>query len=50
MFIKNKNIKIKCKIDGKVNLYSRCFDCGFKKVELFIRNFNLIIKQCCLTV
>ena len=33
MFTKNRNIKIKCEIDGKINLYSRCIDCNFKKCE-----------------
>ena len=33
MFAKNKNIKIKRKIDGISNLFSRCIDCGFKKFE-----------------
>ena len=27
---KYNNIKIKRKIDGKMNLYPRCIDCGFK--------------------
>ena len=27
---KYNNIKIKRKIDGKMNLYHRCIDCGFK--------------------
>ena len=31
MFIKNNNIKLKCKIDAKVNLYSCCIGYGFKK-------------------
>ena len=30
MFKKYNNIKIKRKIDGKMNLYSRCIDFGFK--------------------
>ena len=29
----NNVIKIKCEIDGKINLYSYCIDCGFKKFE-----------------
>ena len=33
MFTKNKNIKIKRKIDRKINFYSCCIDCGFKKFE-----------------
>ena len=33
MFTQNKKIKIKHKIDGKINLYSCCFDCSFKKSE-----------------
>ena len=32
-FTQNKNIKINRKIDGKINLYSRCIDCSFKKFE-----------------
>ena len=32
-FTKNYNIKIECEIDGKINLYSHCFACGFKKFE-----------------
>ena len=31
MFSENKNIKVKRKIDGKINIYSRCNDCSFKK-------------------
>ena len=30
MFIKNNNIKLKRKIDGKMNLYSCSNDCIFK--------------------
>ena len=33
MFTKNKNFKMKLEIDGKINLYSNCIDCGFKKSE-----------------
>ena len=33
MFKKYNNIKIKRKIDGKMNLYSRFIDCGFKNCE-----------------
>ena len=33
MFTKNINMKIKRKIDGKINLYFRCIDCCFKKFE-----------------
>ena len=33
-FIKNNDFKIKQEIDGKVNLYSHCIDCGFKKFEI----------------
>ena len=32
MFTKN-NFKIKCEIGGKINLYSCCKDCDFKKFE-----------------
>ena len=28
-----KNIEIKRKEDGKINPYSCCIDCGFKKFE-----------------
>ena len=31
MFTKNKNIEIKCKIVGKINLYSCFIDRSFKK-------------------
>ena len=31
MFTRNNNIKIKCEMDGKINLYSCCIGCGFKK-------------------
>ena len=31
MFTKDNNIKLKRKIDGKINLYSCCNDCSFKK-------------------
>ena len=41
MFTKNKNITIKTKIDGKINVYFRCIDCGFKKFET-IDEENLI--------
>ena len=30
----NNNIKIKQKTDRKSNLFSRCFDCGFKTFEI----------------
>ena len=33
MFTKINDIKRKCKIDGKINLYSCCINCGFKKIE-----------------
>ena len=29
----NRNIKIRRKIDGKINLYSLCTDCSFKLFE-----------------
>ena len=32
-FIKNNDLKKKQEIDEKVNLYSNCIDCGFKKFE-----------------
>ena len=31
MFTKNNNINLKFKIDAKINLYSGCIGCGFKK-------------------
>ena len=31
MFTKNKNIRIKREIDRKINPYSYCNDCSFKK-------------------
>ena len=33
MLTKSRNIKIKRKIDGKINLYFCCIDSGFKKFE-----------------
>ena len=30
---KKRNVKLKRKIDGKINLYSRCIDCGFKTFD-----------------
>ena len=33
MFTKNRNVKIKRDIDGKINLYSGCIDCSFKNFE-----------------
>ena len=33
IFTKNKNIKIKRKIDQKINSYFCCIDCGLKKFE-----------------
>ena len=33
MFTKINDIKRKCKLDGKINLYSCCINCGFKKIE-----------------
>ena len=33
MFTKNRNVKIKRDIDRKINLYSGCIDCSFKKFE-----------------
>ena len=33
MFTKNNGIKIKCEIDGNINLSSRCNDCGFEKFK-----------------
>ena len=30
MFTKSYNTKVKRKIDGKMNLYFHCNDCGFK--------------------
>ena len=33
MFTENRNIKMKHKIDGKINLYSRSIDCDFKRFE-----------------
>ena len=54
MFTKKKkrSFKIKRKIDGKINLYSRFFDCNFEMLETIgeLRKFDLIIKQCYLIV
>lgn len=33
IFKKYRNIEIKHEIDGKINFYSRCIYCGFKKLE-----------------
>ena len=33
MFTENRKIKMKHKIDGKINLYSRSIDCSFKRFE-----------------
>ena len=50
MFSKNRNIRTKCKTDGKINIYSSCIGRGFKKLEtidqeeliFLIKKFNLI--------
>ena len=34
IFIKNKNIKLKREIDGKINLYSGCVGSDFKKFAI----------------
>ena len=31
--MKNNNIKIKCEIDGTINICSNCIGCGFKNIE-----------------
>ena len=36
MFTQN-NIKIKPEINVKINFYSRCHDCGFKKFETIVK-------------
>ena len=36
-FTNNNNIKIKCKIDREIHLYSYCIDCSFKKFETINR-------------
>ena len=36
MFTKNNNIKSKPEIVGKINLYSRCIDCNFKKFTIIV--------------
>ena len=38
MFTKNNNIKVKCKMDGKINLYSTCIDCDFKNLTVIKKN------------
>ena len=56
MFTENKNTKVKRKIDGKINIYSRCNDCSFKKFSAIDKEKlsdlwkDLIIKQCYLIV
>ena len=62
-FSNENNIKINREIDGKINIYSFCVNCGFKNFETideeeisllktkFIENFELNIKTmllCCL--
>ena len=37
-FTKNRNIKVKHKIDGKINLYSHSSDCG-------LENFYTVDKE-----
>ena len=37
MLTNNKNIKTKRKADEKINLYSRCIDCGFKNLQILMR-------------
>ena len=49
MFAKNKNIKLKCKVDARINLCSYFNCCGFKKfvtidkegISDFLLRFNL---------
>ena len=36
-FTKNKNVKIKLGIDGKINLYFYCIECDIKKLKLLIK-------------
>ena len=38
MFTKTKNVKIKCKMGGRINLYSCFIDYGFK-------NFATIVEE-----
>ena len=35
-FPKNNNIKKKREIVGQINLYSYCYECGFKKFETIV--------------
>ena len=55
MSTKNNDIKIKSKIDDeKINFYSCCIDCSFKKSENIdkqtridlLKRFKIYIKQC----
>ena len=41
-FRKNNDIKIKWEINGKINLYSRCPGCGFKKFETINKEKKVI--------
>ena len=46
MFAKNKNIKIKREIDGKINLCSCCTYCGFKTFEtIYQEKLSYIIES-----
>ena len=38
MLTKNNNIKIKCEIDGKINLYYRFIEYAFKTILLIKKN------------
>ena len=42
MFARNRNIKIKCKLDGKINLLPHCIDCGFKNFNAGKTQFILL--------
>ena len=37
MFTKVNNIKLKRKVNGKINLYSSYINCSFKSLELSIK-------------
>ena len=32
-FTNSDNVEIKHEVDGKINLHSYCFECGFENVE-----------------
>ena len=37
-FSKDNNIKIKHKVDGKINIFSHCIDYGLISLKLLVKN------------